>query len=246
MTARGTILLVLAMTLTPMASAQKLRSAEDGSVPLTFDSFTLQGSTISIKPGDAAWSEGVRPAMAVRLVDATVKRPRPAVEGVPAGTLLFGYRLSTGYAYCPSLNVEKPWKDVQCYRDLDGDGTFDGGYVTGERDAKNPYFSAFLKGLTSVPKYKYESASGALFPPATASFVFVDMKQGAPRFRVHVGKDPLKNLFECRLQSDGVCDVLGVRLAFATTDQGALSISLQGAAPERTFDLVNVSNPLKP
>jgi hypothetical protein len=247
MTGRGTILFFLALALAPMAWAQKIRSAEDGAVPLAFDAFAPSQDAVTVKPGEAAWTEGVRPAMAARLLDATQKRARPVVEGVPAGTLLFGYRLSTGYAYCPALDVSKPWKNVQCYRDLDGDGTFDGSYATGEKDADNPYFSSFLRALTGTPKYRYERVAGSLLPPAAAQFIFVDMKGGTPRFRLKVGKDKLRNLIECKTQSVGECDVWGVRLAFAPASegQGAITISFVGVAPDRTFGVVNDVDPLQ-
>lgn len=248
MASRGTFLFLLAAALTPLAHAQKLRSAEDGSVPVRLDAFAPAAATVTVKPNDTAWTEAARPAMAVKLLDASIKRSRPIVEGVPAGTLLFGYRLSTGYAYCPPLDIDRPTRDVQCYRDLDGDGTFDGGYVTGERDADNPYFSSFLKALMAVPKYRYEEAPATLLPPAPVRMVFAEMKNGAPRFRMYVGRDALKGHVECLPVDADTCDALGVRMSFApSTDvKGATTFTFEGAAADRVFDLSNFSNPLKP
>ena len=205
-------------------------------------------ATVTVKPNDVAWTEQARPAMAVRLLDASLKRPRPNVDGVPAGTLLFGYRLSTGYAYCPPLDIDKPTRDVQCYRDLDGDGTFDGGYVTGERDADNPYFSSYLRALISVAKYRYEEAPGTLLPPASVSVVFAEMKNGAPRFRIYIGRQLMKTVLDCKPVDKDTCDVLGVRLSHAPSadPKGATTLSFEGAASERMFDVSNFSNPLKP
>ena len=245
---RGTILACLSVMLAPAATAQKLRSAEDGQVPLTLDAFMPQQPTLIVRPGETAWTEGVRPAYAVRLLDQTETRVRPTVEGVPAGTLLFAYRLSSGYAYCPPLDVTRPTKDVQCYRDVDNDGKFDGGYVTGERNAESPYFSTFLKSLAATPKYRYEHAFGTLLPPAPARVVFAEMKNGAPRFRLYIGREQMKNLIDCEPAEAGVCDALGVRLSFAPADgqKNAITLTFQGAVPERGVDVMNTVNPLKP
>lgn len=242
---RGTILLILAIALAPAASAQKLRSAEEGSVPLRFGAFAPAQTTITAKPGDTLWTETVNPAWAVKLLDPTQKRTHPIVEGVPAETLLFGYRLSSGYAYCPPLDVNRPTRDVQCYRDVDNDGKFDGGYVTGEQDADTPYFSSFLKALAPVPKYRYEPAHGSLLPAAPAHVVFADMKNGVPRFKLHVGKDPMRNLVDCEIVSPGVCDALGVRMNFAAAANGAVTFTFEGSASDRVFDIMNHTNPLK-
>jgi hypothetical protein len=240
----GTVL--VALVLAPTASAQMIPRAEQGSVPLIIDAFTHAHQTVTVKSGETAWTENVRAEKAVRLVDAAVERTRPKVSGVPAGTVLFGYQLSTGIAYCAPIDLAKVNKNVQCFRDLDGDNTFDGSYITSDTGADSRYFSSFLKTLIPIPKTRYEAANSADLSPAPARLVFAGMKNGAPRFNLIIDKDKLDNTLECRVRQAGVCDVLGVRLAFAaaTEPKGAVTLAFEGAASERVFNILDPGNPL--
>ncbi len=246
MTVRGIILAIAALALTPAATAQKIPSAESGVAPLAFAGFAPSAATVTVKPGDTAWTEQVYPANAVRLLDPAKPRGRPGADGLPAGALLFGYQLSTGMAFCPPLNPAKSFKRVQCFRDLDNDGTFDGGYVTGDDDADSRYFSTFLHAITGVPKYRYESVSGDLLPGAATRVILADMKNGAPRFRLQIDNETLESLLVCYLPQSGVCYVLGVQFAFAAADNGAVTLTFHGSTPVRTIDIRNTSDPLKP
>jgi hypothetical protein len=230
----------------PAAAAQKIPRAEQGSVPLILDAFAHAHATVTVKQGETAWTENVRAEKAVRLLDAAVERTRPKVDGIPAGTVLFGYRLSTGFAYCAPIDLAKVNRDVQCLRDLDGDGTFDGSYITSDRGADSRYFSSFLKTLIAIPKTRYEPATSADLAPATARVVFTGVKNGAPRFNLFIDKDKLDNTLECRVRQPGVCDVPGVRLAFAAAAEpkGAMTLAFEGAARERVIDLLDPGNPL--
>jgi len=239
-------LALLVAATAPAATAQKIPSAEAGVASLSFAAFAAPAETVTVKPGDAAWTEQILPAYAVRLIDEAKNRPRPGTDGVPAGTLLFGYQLSTGMAFCPPLDPAKPFKRVQCFRDLDNDGKFDAGYVSGDQDADSRYFSSFLRAIMAVPKYRYERVSGDLLPPATGRIVFVDIKDGAPRFQLHVDKAKMVNITTCRIAEPGVCDAFGVRLKFSPGDGGALSLTFVGAATNRSLDVMNEFDPLKP
>jgi hypothetical protein len=244
----GAALLMLAVILAPTADAQKIRSAEQGSVPLVLDPFTHERSVVTVKPGDTAWTEAVRPTKVVRLVDAAPPRIRPGnIDGVPAGAILFGYRLSTGFAYCPQIDTARPNTRVQCFRDLDGDGTFDGGYVTNDTSADSRYFSSFLQGLVSVAKRRYEPAASADLPPAPVRVVYAGLKKGAPRFNLFMETDKMDTTLDCVIQHPGVCDVLGVRIAFAATAEpkDAVTLAFEGAAQNRTFDVYDPNNHLQ-
>ena len=243
---KGTIVLALAMALAPAAVAQKIPRAEQGSVPLAFDAFDHAHQTVVVKPGETAWTENIRAAKAVRLVDAILERSRPKVEGVPAGTVLFGYRLSTGMAYCAPIDLARVNRDVQCLRDLDGDGTFDGSYITSDRGADSRYFSSFLKSLTGIKKVRYEPASSADLAPAAARVVFAGMKNGAPRFNLFIDNDKIDDPMECRLHQPGVCDVLGVRFAFGPSEasKDAVTLAFEGAAPQRVINVYDPNNHL--
>lgn len=239
-------LAVLVAAMAPAATAQKIPSAEAGVASLTFAAFVAPAEPVTVSPGGVAWTERVLPEYAVRLIDEAKQRPRPGTDGVPAGTLLFGYQLSTGMAYCPPLDPAKPFKRVQCFRDLDNDGKFDAGYVSGDQNAESRYFSNFLRAITAVPKYRYERVSGDLLPSAAGSILFVDMKDGAPRFQLRVDNEKLITITSCAVTSPGVCNAYGVQMQFSTGDGGALSLTFDGAATNRSLSVMNEFDPLKP
>jgi hypothetical protein len=244
----GATLLILAAALASTADAQKIRSAEQGSVPLALEPFTHERATVTVKAGETAWTEAVRPVKVVRLLDAAPPRIRPGnIEGVPAGAVLFGYRLSTGFAYCPQIDTARLNTRVQCFRDLDGDGTFDGGYVTNDTATDTRYFSSFLHGLVSVAKRRYEPAASADLPAAPVRVVYAGLKKGAPRFDLFMETQKMDDPIDCVIQRPGVCDVMGVRIAFAAADQpkGAVILAFEGAAENRTFDVYDSNNRLQ-
>jgi hypothetical protein len=243
---RGTVVLALALALAPAGAAQKIPRAEQGSVPLVFDDFERGHTTVVVKAGETAWTENVRAADAVRLVDPVVERIRPKVDGVPAGTVLFGYRLSTGTAYCAPIDLSKVVRESQCVRDLDGDGTFDGAYITDDLGVDGRYFSSFLKSLVATKKARYEPASSADLQPAAARVVFAGVQNGAPRFNVFIDGDKLKGPFECRVREAGVCEVLGVRFAYGPAEgsKDAVTLAFEGSAPNRKITLYNSTNHL--
>jgi hypothetical protein len=241
-----TLLLALAAgALAPAAVAQKIPSAEAGVAPLAFAEFSPPGETVTVKPGEVAWQERVIPLYVVRLIDPAKPRPRPNTDGLPAQTLLFGYQLSTGMAYCPPLNPDKSHKRVQCFRDLDNDLKFDAGYVSDGDDADSRYFSSFLRAIAAVPKYRYENAPDANMPAATGSIIFVDMKDGAPRFKMRLDNENLENIHACEVTEPSVCNVYGVQLRFGSLQEGALTITFEGAATNRSLNIMNTFDPLK-
>ena len=234
-----------ALVLSPAAVAQKIPSAEAGVAPLAFGSFSPPGEAVTVKPGEVAWVEQVVPLYVVKLLDAAKPRPRPTTDGVPAETLLFGYQLSTGMAYCPPLNPEKSFKRVQCFRDLDNDLKFDAGYVSDGDDADSRYFSSFLRAIAAVPKYRYERAPETLMPAATGSIIFVDMKDGAPRFKMRLDNANLENVHACDVTEPNVCNVFGVQLRFDSLQPGGLTLNFEGAATNRSLSIMNTFDPLK-
>ncbi len=242
----GGILPGLMLALAPTAMAQKIPRAEQGSVALALDDFAQAHHTVVVKQGDTAWTETVRAAQATRLIDAAVERSRPKVVGVPARTVLFGNQLAPGNADCAPNDLARANRDVQCFRDLDGDGTFDGSYITSDAGADSRYFSSFLKSLTGIPKVRYEAATSADLPPAAGRVVFAGVKNGAPRFNLLIDKDKMQNTLECRVREPGVCEVLGVRLAFAPAAEpkGAMTLAFVGAATQRVLDMHDPGNPL--
>lgn len=245
---KAIVAIALVATLAPAAAAQKISRAEEGSVPLVLDAFAHAHKTVTVKPGDTAWTESVRAEKAVRLIDAAAERSRPKAVGVPAGTILFGYQLSSGMAYCAPIDLAKVNTDVQCLRDLDGDGTFDAGYMTNDTGADSRYFSSFLKSLVAIPKTRYEPATNADLAAAPSRIVYSGMKNGSPRFTMFVDKDKLDKPLDCKIVEPGICEVLGVRLTYgaAAGVKGGTTLAFVAADTDRSYSVYDPQNHLQP
>jgi hypothetical protein len=96
-----------------------------------------------------------------------------------------------------------------------------------------------------VPKYRYENAPDANMPAATGSIIFVDMKDGAPRFKMRLDNENLENIHACEVTEPSVCNVYGVQLRFGSLQEGALTITFEGAATNRSLNIMNTFDPLK-
>ena len=241
MTPRQLVILLFAAIAAP-AHAQLVPRAEHGSVRFRLDGFERVGETVTLRGGDWAWNEALRPADVVRLVDDAVARgPRDKADGVPAGGLLFGYALSTGSAYCAPVSTTRGTGRVQCLRDFDGDGAFDGGYVTTTGYGRNTYFSLFLRSLGSVPKTRYEAADSRGMEPVPLQIRYVGMHKNAPRFSAHMDDRRLSDKMDCRPAEPGVCRLLGLTLAFQEVESRNVEITFIAAEPERVFSLVGAN-----
>ncbi len=204
------------------ASAQgKIPSAEGGSVIFALDPQTEASGPIQVSKGDVAWTETARPALVVRLLDDAIERNRPQKsDGVAAGTLLFGFRLSTGTAYCPAMDLEAHNGRVQCFRDLDDDGTFDAGYVTRSRKSGSRYTPAYVRAIAPVSKYRYEKVDHQLAEPIELAVVFRGMKDGVPTFRVEFEENRAVETTTCEPVTESVCERLGRHIALTDAPDG--------------------------
>lgn len=218
------------------AHAQKIPSTEAGIVIFALESQEAMSAATTLSPGDVAWTEVARPALVVRLLDDAEERTRPRkAAAVPAGTLLFVFRLSSGDAYCAPIDPESANGRVQCFRDLDDDGTFDAGYITRSRQPRSHYTPSFVHGIMSVPKYRYEKASFQDAEPIELPIVYRGMKDGEPVFRVEFENN--RNIEEksCEAVSEGVCSQLGRTLEVAPAAGG--DVSLKAGERQQPFVL---------
>ncbi len=188
----------------------------------------------SINPGDAVWADMLRPAHLVRLTGDGVERVRPGrTPGSPAGTLLYGYNLSSGMAYCPPLTRGDNAQRVQCLRDFDADGTFDGSYVSRSRRSDAAILFGELQGLSPMPKVGYEPADAAEAQEFLAQMVFLGWRDGAARFRYRIEDEWMPAEAPCTPSAGGVCEVMGLTLHIVQQGDGA-QIALLGQAPRRS------------
>jgi hypothetical protein len=72
------------------------------------------------------------------------------------------------------------------------------------------------------------------------------MKNGAPRFSLFIDNDKLDNPIDCEIQKPGVCDAIGVRLAYGPAEgsKDSVTLAFEISAPNRTFSLYDPNNHL--
>ncbi len=239
----ATLGLIAAIGLPGLADAQMIRRAEDASVRFIASAPEQLGEDIIVSDGDTIWTETVRPTHAVRLIDPTPERnrPRPA-DGVPAGTLMFGVHLSDSIAYCQPIEYDAAVRRVQCYRDLDGNGTFDGTYLSRQQGLDSRYLIAFVHALTAAGQIRYEQVDPAELPTAPSAIV-LDIHRGQPTFRRVVDEEMLDTRMPCTPIEgrDGECDVMGVRVSVTEAGDDTYRIRVLEAAPQRGL-VVQIGN----
>ncbi|MEA1943338.1 MAG: hypothetical protein U9P68_13925 [Pseudomonadota bacterium] len=201
------------------------------------------GTEIYVEPGDTVWSETLHPSHAVRLLDETPERNRPRhADGVPADSVLFGVHLSDSIAYCQPIAYEDAVRRVQCYRDLDDNGTFDGTYLSRQRGLDSHYLVAYVHALTAVSQVRYEPVEQPGTLSTTGEVVF-DMHRGQPVFRRRIGEETLDSRSSCSPLPDtpATCDLFGVRMEMEPSGDGRYRIRLIRAIPQRGL-VVQIEN----
>ncbi|MDO9336842.1 MAG: hypothetical protein Q7T61_10610 [Caulobacter sp.] len=242
MTGRLALVLVAIAALATPASAALVPRAEQGSVPFVVGAPEGLAAPVVVRAGDVAWRETYRPFMNVRLLDEVPARKRPSTKAVAAGTVLYGYRLSGGYAFCPPTNYRAGVREVQCLRDFNDDGRFDGVYVTDARNMKSRTIAAFLHELTSTRLQRYEAIDVAQAAPIPAAVIFKGVSKGQATFVIRVEDDQLDSTHGCLLGADS-CDLWGLSLKVTSEGEG-VRIELLGADSERGVEVILTGGPV--
>ncbi|MDB5471298.1 MAG: hypothetical protein JWR84_2858 [Caulobacter sp.] len=237
----GRLLLLLALTAplavaAPAQAGKKVPSAEQGSVPLVLDAPVGLETPVTIQPGQIAWRETLRPERNVRLLDAAPERKRPGAPAVPAGAVLFGYRLGSGVAYCPSVDQMRGSVTTQCFRDFNRDGKFEGGYVTDYQGEGSRYLTGFVHALGPAPNLRYERLTIAEAVPTGGHFVFVGFRGQVAQFRFALEEAKMDILSPCQPIAGGACTLNGLTLRIEPAGAAA-RISLLTASPNRQIQI---------
>jgi hypothetical protein len=214
---RAAVILAWALALlTPAISsaqpAQMYPRAEQGAVMLIVGAPTSLDAPITVNPGQVAWTQSARPANGVRLVDPLPKRIRPSGKALPAGELLFGYRLVGGMAYCPPLPY-KGLRTAQCVRDLDGDGAFDACYIGDTRGIRSHFLVALVADLSGCGgRYRYTPAEWSAGEAVPVAVLFKGHRDGAPIFLFKIEDQVIEAEHPCKPENDGACVIMGLHL----------------------------------
>ncbi len=186
--------------------------------PLT--DFLFEATTLSTKQaGDVLKLRDVLGRFQVgvtrtaRLKVDTLPRPGAYPQSVPAGTTLFQVSLDNGVGFCAPLLPNQGVRQTQCFRDLNDDGTFDAGYVTGTVDRAAHIYSARLRGLSPIPQTPYELTEGTLIPSEETELVVGSISGNIIRFDYRFNGVKLTET-ECEIQSDTPCRILNQEFLF--------------------------------
>lgn len=201
--------------------ATKNESQKEGKLllmPLT--DFILYATTLDTKQvGDVLKVRDVLGRFAVgvtqtaRLKVDTIPRRGAFPQSVPAGTTLFQVSLDNGVAFCTPLQPNQGVRQTQCFRDLNNDGTFDAGYLTGPVERGVHIYGAELRGLAPIPQTPYELTEGALIPREETELVVSSILGNTIRFDYRFNGAKLTEK-ECDIKSDKPCRILNQDFLF--------------------------------
>ncbi|UPT63739.1 MAG: hypothetical protein M0D54_04115 [Hyphomonadaceae bacterium JAD_PAG50586_4] len=120
----------LLIAFAPAANAQRVLTREAGSVRMIYAPWEGALEPRIVRAGDEAWAETLIIDDAVRLERDVPARVRPGALAAQSGTVLYGYQLLRGAAYCVPFDLSTDHvRSVQCFRDFNDDSIFDGTYV---------------------------------------------------------------------------------------------------------------------
>ena len=223
----GTVCFALFTLLPAPADSQMIRRAENAVVEL----MVLPPEDVAsgaVRSGDTLWVERSFPVYVARLIDEAPERTRPR-RGAPleAGTVLFGLSVTNGVAYCPPIDFDAPVRRVQCFRDLDDNGTFDGRYLTRSYGIDSQYLAAFVHALDRAPQIAYERQQPTPDMATNGRIVLDGFRRGEPSFRRYLDDERLDSRFSCETvdSAAGTCRLLGALIRI--TRQGNDSISFE-------------------
>lgn len=214
------------VALAPQAHAQRVATREAGAVELAFAPWSEAIEPRTVRPGEVAWEEALVIPDAVRLLKDVPERVRPGALEARAGSVLYGYQLSNGTAYCAPFDLRGSYvQQVQCFRDFNNDGMFDGAYVAQSLHRSTRAFPRHVYGLVGQRgAITYAPIESQDAPRIAARVIFERMSDGAPRLRLdthdHVGGDEAV----CEPVSADMCDWYGVRVQFAAQADGSVQI----------------------
>ncbi|WP_135211394.1 hypothetical protein [Vitreimonas flagellata] len=222
-----------------MASAQRVLTREAGSVGMSYAPWDGAIEPRIVRPGDETWVETLIIHDAVRLERDVPARVRPSALAAQAGTVLYGYQLLRGAAYCVPFDLSNDHvRAVQCFRDFNDDGIFDGAYVAESynRDARAfPRHVYALIGQRGAINYTRLNVNEA--PSFPARVVFVRMSGDTPRLRLETDRDIGTLEQDCEIIEPEVCNWAGAVFRFKPQANGVVEIQRLHANPDRAFSI---------
>ncbi|MBI1187682.1 MAG: hypothetical protein GC206_10210 [Alphaproteobacteria bacterium] len=235
--AAGMVLAAVMAFAVASPQAELVRRDEAGAALFVLTAPVEPGAAaVEVAAGGLAWTESLRPQSAVRLLTDAPARNRPGrTEGPPSGAILFAYSMQHGgESFCP---FGPPGSQrVQCFRDFDADGDFDGAYVSIPLGRDYVLRVGRLTRLTPVRQLAFEAVAADALPSLEAQLSFDGWRGDAARFTLKTAQERLGE-YECAPDASGVCTMLGLSLRVERTQAGGASITVLAAEPERQLRL---------
>ena len=223
------------------ASAQMIRRAENAEVYYTLSVPRDFAESAVVTEDDTLWVEDISPIHVVRLTSEAPERTRPRNgDALPAGTLLFGMTVSHGLAYCPPIDFEAPVSRVQCFTDLDDDGSFDGRFLTRDYGIDSQFLAAFVHALDRSPPVTYEPVADPTVLTTTTRVVLDRVRRGTPEFVRYVDEDASDTRFRCEPvegAEPGLCNLMGVILRMEALGDEQFRFHLVAAPQQRGYGI---------
>ena len=236
---------LVAASLAPVgASAGLVPAAEKGAVVVLAGAPQGLDAPVTVRKGEAAWSQSVRPAMAVRLLDPLAERVRPHGKAIEAGQVLFGYMLSSGVAYCPSIPHDAAVPVVQCLRDFNDDSVFEGCYIGDTMGLHSHITVGLVTDLAGCGKHRFEPADWDAKDAVTATILFKGFRKGVAVFQTRL-EDQLLGIDYCTPEAGGLCSIMGMSLLIEPQGD-AVKITKLSAPVERQIAIFSEGGPSLP
>jgi hypothetical protein len=221
--------------------AQQVAMSEWGAVPLHLSPAEGLEDTVTVEPGEVVWRDTLQPRFAVRTLQEAPQRHRPTIDGAAIGDLLFGVQLQSGFAFCPPVDFNAPSRRVQCYRDFDDDGTFDGAYYTQHDGFRTQIIPARLRGLTAIRKTAFEPADASELVRVDAQWQFRRWRRGVAQFDYIIEEDRSGEPMNCESfegAGENQCFIAGLVLEVVPVGRRGAQITLVGSVPQRELLII--------
>lgn len=237
--------LVAAAAAPVSASAGLVPVAEKGAIVVIAGPVRGLDAPVTVRKGEAAWSQSVRPAMAVRLLDPVAERVRPHGKPIEAGQVLFGYVLSSGVAYCPPIPHDAAVPVVQCLRDFDDNSVFDGCYIGDTLGLHSHFAVGLVTDLVGCGKHRFEPADWDPKDGVQATILFKGFKKGVAVFQTRLEDQPL-GVDYCVPEDGGLCAIMGMSLLIEPQPDDAVKITKLSSMDERQITIFTEGGPNLP
>lgn len=242
MTLKSSTLLILTALTVSSAHAQQVPMSEYGAVPLTLSQPEGLETSLEVQRGDVVWRDSLQPALAARALEESPVRRRPGpLDGAQPGDLLFGVQLSSGIAYCPPIDFDAPTRRVQCYRDFDADGTWDGAYYTRHDSFRSQIVPSRLRGLTAIRKTRFEIADPTQLLSVASEWRFRNWRGGVAQFDYIIEEDRSGDPMPCvTFEGAGAnqCIIADLLLEVVPIGNDGARITLLASAPDRRLTII--------